>query len=37
MTQFQERTGVVTLGGNPITLLGPEIQVKDHSTGLHSK
>jgi hypothetical protein len=37
MTQFQERSGVATLGGNSITLLGPEIQVGDQSTGLLDK
>ncbi|MDD9270946.1 thiol peroxidase [Paenibacillus sp. GCM10023248] len=31
MTQLQERTGVATLGGNPITLLGPEIKVGDQA------
>jgi thiol peroxidase len=29
MTQVQERTGVATVGGNPVTLLGPEIKVGD--------
>ncbi|MFP3416672.1 thiol peroxidase, partial [Bacillus sp. SIMBA_074] len=24
-----ERTGVVTLGGNPVTLIGPELRVGD--------
>jgi thiol peroxidase len=28
-THVQERTGVATLGGNPITLLGPEIKIGD--------
>ncbi|MDR6554234.1 thiol peroxidase [Paenibacillus qinlingensis] len=28
-THVQERTGVATVGGNPITLLGPEIKVGD--------
>lgn len=33
MTQphLQERTGIATLGGNPITLLGPEIKVGDQA------
>ncbi|MDQ0902696.1 MULTISPECIES: thiol peroxidase [unclassified Paenibacillus] len=31
MTQVQERTGVATAGGNPITLLGPEIKVGDQA------
>lgn len=30
-THVQERTGVATLGGNPITLLGPEIKVGDQA------
>ncbi|NOU64129.1 thiol peroxidase [Paenibacillus sp. LMG 31461] len=30
-TQLQERTGIATLGGNPITLLGPEIKVGDQA------
>ncbi|OAS23998.1 thiol peroxidase [Paenibacillus oryzisoli] len=30
-THLQERTGVATLGGNPITLLGPEIKVGDQA------
>ncbi|KRF04447.1 thioredoxin peroxidase [Paenibacillus sp. Soil766] len=30
-THIQERTGVATLGGNPITLLGPEIRVGDQA------
>ncbi|KRF30460.1 thiol peroxidase [Paenibacillus sp. Soil787] len=29
MTQVKERTGVATVGGNPVTLLGPEIKVGD--------
>jgi len=29
MTQVQERTGVATVGGNPVTLIGPEIKVGD--------
>lgn len=31
MTQVQERTGVATVGGNPVTLLGPEIKVGDQA------
>ncbi|MDF2645233.1 MAG: thioredoxin peroxidase [Paenibacillus sp.] len=31
MTQVQERTGVATAGGYPITLLGPEIKVGDQA------
>lgn len=31
MTQLQERTGVATVGGNPVTLLGPEIKVGDQA------
>ncbi|MFD0694426.1 thiol peroxidase [Paenibacillus sp. GCM10027628] len=31
MTQLQERTGVATLGGNPITLLGPELKAGDQA------
>lgn len=31
MTQVQERTGVATIGGNPVTLLGPEIKVGDQA------
>lgn len=31
MTQIQERTGVATVGGNPVTLLGPEIKVGDQA------
>ena len=32
MTQsLQERTGVATLGGNPITLIGPELKVGDQA------
>ncbi|KRE73863.1 thiol peroxidase [Paenibacillus sp. Soil750] len=30
-TNLQERTGIATLGGNPITLLGPEIKVGDQA------
>ncbi|NQX63906.1 thiol peroxidase [Paenibacillus qinlingensis] len=30
-THLQERTGVATLGGNPITLLGPQIKVGDQA------
>jgi thiol peroxidase len=30
-TNVQERTGIATLGGNPITLLGPEIKVGDQA------
>ncbi|WNR44887.1 thiol peroxidase [Paenibacillus roseipurpureus] len=30
-SNLQERTGIATLGGNPITLLGPEIKVGDHA------
>jgi thiol peroxidase len=30
-THLQERTGIATLGGNPITLLGPEIKVGDQA------
>ncbi|OCT15851.1 lipid hydroperoxide peroxidase [Paenibacillus pectinilyticus] len=30
-THLQERTGVATVGGNPITLLGPEIKVGDQA------
>jgi thiol peroxidase len=29
----QERTGVVTFGGKPVTLVGPEIQVGDKAPG----
>ncbi|SDO72518.1 thiol peroxidase, atypical 2-Cys peroxiredoxin [Paenibacillus sp. yr247] len=31
MAQIQERTGVATAGGHPITLLGPEIKVGDQA------
>ncbi|NOV01841.1 thiol peroxidase [Paenibacillus planticolens] len=31
MTQIQERTGIATVGGNPVTLLGPEIKVGDQA------
>jgi thiol peroxidase len=31
MTQIQERTGAATVGGNPVTLLGPEIKVGDQA------
>ncbi len=30
-TNLEERTGIATLGGNPITLLGPEIKVGDQA------
>jgi thiol peroxidase len=30
-THLQERSGIATLGGNPITLLGPEIKVGDQA------
>jgi thiol peroxidase len=31
MTQIQERTGAATVGGNPVTLLGPEIKDGDQA------
>lgn len=31
MTQVLERIGVATVGGNPVTLLGPEIKVGDQA------
>ncbi|GFZ81424.1 putative thiol peroxidase [Paenibacillus marchantiophytorum] len=31
MTQITERTGVATVGGNPVTLLGPEIKIGDQA------
>ncbi|UKS26324.1 thiol peroxidase [Paenibacillus sp. HWE-109] len=31
MTQMTERTGVATVGGNPVTLLGPEIKIGDQA------